>query len=243
MSKESKKIKTILKYLNRVSKSEEMGLMDQDFFLTTEELKGLIDNYYLGFDNQKELNDGLRFKLNSISELKFKEGEFSRVRDLSNNARVKYTTEEHQAYAFTVWHFLINEFETKLKLKKKKNKKAPIKINNVEVHNLFKLIDNEFKIFSSGEDFINAIAEERKQDFHLNIDNRTFRYIISVLEPYFDNWEHKKFIKSNNIYSNGRYSKVNTLITSKNYYRSECQDPEVMKSVDKIVKKFKNSLD
>ena len=239
----TEEIKSIIKYLNRVSKSEEIGLMNQDFFLTPEELKRLVDNYYLGFNNQKELNEELRFRYNSLSELKFEEGNFFRIRDLSNHKKVRYNNEEHQAYAFTVWHFLINEFETKLKLKKKKNKKAPIKINNKEVHKLFELIDNEFEIFSSGEDFINAIAEERKQDFYLNIDNRTFRYIISVLEPYFDNWEHKKFIKSNNIYSNGRYSKVKTLITSKNYYRAECQDPDVMKRIDKIVKNFKNRLD
>ena len=74
MSKELEKIKTIIKYLNRVCKSEEVGLMDQDFFLTTEELKRLIDNYYLGFNNQKELNEELIFRYNSISKLKFEEG-------------------------------------------------------------------------------------------------------------------------------------------------------------------------
>ena len=47
MSEELEKIKTIIKHLNRVSKSEEIGLMDQDFFLTPEELKRLVDNYYL----------------------------------------------------------------------------------------------------------------------------------------------------------------------------------------------------
>ena len=76
MSKELEKIKTIIKYLNRVSKSEEIGLMNQDFFLTTEELKRLIDNYYLGFNNQKELNVELIFRYESISSLKFEEGDF-----------------------------------------------------------------------------------------------------------------------------------------------------------------------
>ena len=236
MSKESKKIKAIIKYLNRVSKSEEMGLMDQDFFLTTEELKGLIDNYYLGFDNQKELNDGLRFKLNSISELKFKEGEFSRVRDLSNNARVKYTTEEHQAYAFTVWHFLINEFETKLNLKVEE--KQSLSIKRKEVHRLFQLIDSELEIFSSGEDFIDATVNNRNQTFRLNIDNRDFHYIITVLKPYFYNFEYQKFVLANQI-----HSKKGTKLTVKNFHNSKAEHPSQKELIDEIVNNFRNSLD
>ena len=192
MREELEKIKNIIKYLNRVSKSEEIGLLNQDFFLTKEELKGLIDNYYLGFNNQKELNEQLKFRFESISKLKFKEGEFSRVRDLSNNARVKYTTEEHQAYAFTVWHFLINEFETKLNLKVEE--KRSLSIKRKEVHRLFQLIDSKLEIFSSGEDFIDATVNNRNQTFRLNIDNRDFHYIITVLKPYFYNFEYQKFV-------------------------------------------------
>ena len=47
MNWESEKIKTIVKYLNRVSKSEEIGLMDQDFFLTKDELNKLIKSIKL----------------------------------------------------------------------------------------------------------------------------------------------------------------------------------------------------
>jgi hypothetical protein len=238
MSKELEKIKTIIKYLNRVCKSEEVGLMDQDFFLTTEELKRLIDNYYLGFNNQKELNEELIFRYNSISKLKFEEGNFSRVRDLSNSSRVKYNKKQHQAYAFIVWHFLINEFETKLKLKKKKNEKTPLSIKDKNVNRLFDLIDSELEIFSSGEDFINASVNNCNQTFQLNIKNRTFHYIITVLKPYFFNFEYKKFVLANRIYGeNGN------VLQAKNFHNSKSEYPSKKELIDEIVNKFRNSLD
>ena len=238
MREELEKIKNIIKYLNRVSKSEEIGLLNQDFFLTKEELKGLIDNYYLGFNNQKELNEELRFRLKSISELKFKEGNFSRVKDLSNNTRVKYTPEEHQAYAFTVWHFLINEFETKLKLKKEKNEETPLSIKDRNVYRLFDLIDSELEIFSSGEDFIDATVNNRNQTFRLNIDNRDFHYIITVLKPYFYNFEYQKFVSANQI-----QSKKGTKLTVKNLHNSKAEHPSQKELIDEIVNNFRNSLD
>ena len=54
-------------------------------------------------------------ELIAIADLKLKEGDFFRIRDLSNHKKVRYNNEEHQAYAFTAWHVLINEFKTKLK--------------------------------------------------------------------------------------------------------------------------------
>lgn len=236
MSEELEKIKTIIKHLNRVSKSEEIGLMDQDFFLTPEELKRLVDNYYLGFNNQKELNEELRFRLKSISDLKFKEGNFFRIRDLSNHKKVRYNNEEHQAYAFNVWHFLINEFETKLKLKKNKTEKTPLSIKDKKVHRLFDLIESELEIFSSGDDFINATINDRNQTFHLNIDNRNFHYIITVLKPYFYNFEYQKFILANQI-----YGKKGNLLRAKNFQNSKVEYPSKKELIDDIVNKFRNS--
>ena len=234
----TEEIKSIIKYLNRVSKSEEIGLMNQDFFLTPEELKRLVDNYYLGFNNQKELNEELRFRYNSISELRFKEGKFSRYKDLSNNTRVRYTPEQHQAYAFTVWHFLINEFETKLKLKKKKNEKTALSIKDIKVYKLFDLIDSELEIFSSGEDFIDASVNNRNQTFRLNIQNTNFRYIINILGPYFYNFEYQKFVSANQI-----HSKKGTKLTVKNLHNSKAEHPSQKELIDETVNNFRNSLD
>tara|TARA_B110000285_G_scaffold130566_2_gene146684 strand:+ start:263 stop:973 length:711 start_codon:yes stop_codon:yes gene_type:complete len=236
MPEELEKIKNIIKYLNRVSKSEEIGLMDQDFFLTTEELKRLIDNYYLGFNNQKELNEELRFRYNSITELKFKEGDFFRIRDLTNNKKVRYNNEEHQAYAFNVWRFLINEFETKLNLKVKE--KQSLSIKNKRVFKLFELIDSEIEIFSSGEDFINATVNNRNQTFHLNIDNRKFYYIITVLKPYFYNFEYQKFVLANQI-----YTKRGGRLRVKNFHNAKVDHPSKRELIDEIVNNFINSLD
>ena len=230
----TEEIKSIIKYLNRVSKSEEIGLMNQDFFLTPEELKRLVDNYYLGFNNQKELNEELRFRYNSISELKFKEGKFIRYKDLSNNSRVKYNKEQHQAYAFTVWHFLINEFEKKLNLKVKE--KQSLSIKDKRIFRLFELIDSDLEIFSSGDDFISATVNNRNQTFHLNIDNRNFHYIITVLNPYFYNFEYQKFVLANQI-----YTKRGGRLRVKNFHNAKVDHPSKKEMIDKIVNKFINS--
>ena len=232
MSKEVEKIKTIVKYLNRVSKSEEIGLMDQDFFLTKDELNKLINNYYLGFDNQRELNEELRFRHKSIVDLEFEEGGFSRIKDLSNNSKVNYSQQEHQAYAFMVRKILINEFEKKLNLKVKD--KPNLGIKNKEVHELFKLIDAELEIFSSGENFIDASVYQRKEDFYLNITNREFHYILTVLKPYFNSFEYSKFVISNNI-----FSKNGTQLTKENLYNSKSNAPNNAALIDEIINNFK----
>ena len=232
MNWESEKIKTIVKYLNRVSKSEEIGLMDQDFFLTKDELNKLINNYYLGFDNQRELNEELRFRHKSIVDLEFKKGRFSRYKDLSNNTRVNYSQQEHQAYAFMVRQILINEFEKKLNLKVKD--KPNLGIKNKEVHELFKLIDAELEIFSSGENFIDASVYQRKEDFYLNITNREFHYILTVLKPYFNSFEYSKFVISNNI-----FSKNGTQLTKENLHNSKSNAPNNAALIDEIINNFK----
>ena len=232
MNWESEKIKTIVKYLNRVSKSEEIGLMDQDFFLTRDELNKLINNYYLGFDNQRELNEELIFRHKSIVDLEFEEGGFSRIKDLSNNSKVNYSQQEHQAYAFMVWKILINEFEKKLNLKVKD--KPHLGIKNKEVHELFKLIDAELGIFSSGENFIEASVYQRKEDFYLNITNREFHYILTLLKPYFNNFEYSKFVISNNI-----FSKNGTQLTKENLHNSKSYTTNNAALIDEIINNFK----
>ena len=232
MSKEVEKIKTIVKYLNRVSKSEEIGLVDQDFFLTKDELKKLIDTYYLGFDNQRELNEELRFRHKSIVDLGFKKGSFSRYKDLTKSKRVNYKKEQHQAYAFMVWQILINEFEKKLNLKVKD--KPNLGIKNKEVHELFKLIDAELEIFSSGENFIDASVYQRKEDFYLNITNREFHYILTALKPYFNSFEYSKFVISNNI-----FSKNGTQLTKENLHNSKSYAPNKAALIDEIINNFK----
>ena len=62
----------------------------------------------------------LRFKYEHLKNLSFEKGNFLRVKDLSNNVRVKYSQKEHQAYAFKVHKFFIDELERKLNIKTKK---------------------------------------------------------------------------------------------------------------------------
>ena len=90
MSEELKNIKDIMKYLNRVNNASEIGLINQDFFLDETQLRILIQNYYVEFNSSKELMTDLRFKYEHLKNLSFEKGNFLRVKDLSNNVRVKY---------------------------------------------------------------------------------------------------------------------------------------------------------
>tara|TARA_B110000483_G_scaffold29935_1_gene36349 strand:+ start:300 stop:1130 length:831 start_codon:yes stop_codon:yes gene_type:complete len=275
MSEELKNIKDIMKYLNRVSNESKIGLINQDFFLDDSQLRILIENYYLEFNRLKELIEDLKLKYGHLKNLSFEKGDFLRVKDLSNNVRVKYSQKEHQAYAFKVHKFFINELEKKLntinklsikdkqvgiekelntinerinklsikdkqvgiekmlniKTKKQTNK---LSIKNKQVYELFKLIDLKLDIFKSGEEFIDSSVKEKNLEFYLNIKNTTFYYILSILKPYFYNFELQKFVTANKV-----HSKRGTILTKKNLHNSKSEHPSDIKLIDEILINFK----
>lgn len=233
MSEELKNIKDIMKYLNRVSNASEIGLINQDFFLDDTQLRILIQNYYVEFNNSKELMADLRFKYEHLKNLSFEKGNFLRVKDLSNNVRVKYSQEEHQANAFKVHKFFIDEFERKLNTKTKKQSNK-LSVKDKQVYGLFKLIDLKLDIFKSGEEFIDSSVKEKNLEFYLNIDNRSFHYILTILKPYFYNFELQKFVTANKVYTSR-----GTILTKKNLHNSKSEYPRDKKLIDEILINFK----
>ena len=238
MSEELKNIKDIMKYLNRVSNASVIGLINQNFFLDDTQLRILIQNYYIEFNNSKELIAGLKFKYEHLKNLSFEKGDFLRVKDvsnkdLSNNVRVKYSQKEHQAYAFKVHKFFIDELERKLNIKTKKQTNK-LSIKNKQVYELFKLIDLKLDIFKSGEEFIDSSVKEKNLEFYLNIKNTTFYYILSILKPYFYNFELQKFVTANKV-----HSKRGTILTKKNLHNSKSEHPSDIESIDEILINFK----
>ena len=233
MSEELKHIKDIMKYLNRVSNASEIGLINQDFFLDDTQLRILIQNYYVEFNNSKELMADLRFKYEHLKNLSFEKGNFLRVKDLSNNVRVMYSQKEHQAYAFKVHKFFIDELERKLNIKTKKQTNK-LSIKNKQVYELFKLIDLKLDIFKSGEEFIDSSVKEKNLEFYLNIDNRSFHYILTILKPYFYHFELQKFVTANKI-----YTLRGTILTKKNLHNSKSDYSRYQELIDEILNNFK----
>lgn len=275
MSEELKNIKDIMKYLNRVSNESKIGLINQDFFLDDSQLRILIENYYLEFNRLKELIEDLKLKYGHLKNLSFEKGDFLRVKDLSNNVRVKYSQKEHQAYAFKVHKFFINELEkklntiNKLSIKDKregiekelntinerinklsiKNKQVGIKkmlntetkkqknklsIKDKQVYDLFKRINLILDIFKNGEEFIDSSVKEKNLEFYLNINNRSFYYILTKLKEYFYNFELQKFVTANKI-----YTLRGTILTKKNLHNSKSEYPRNKELIDKILINFK----
>ena len=233
MSEELKNIKDIMKYLNRVSNESKIGLINQDFFLDDSQLRILIENYYLEFNRLKELIEDLKLKYGHLKNLSFEKGDFLRVKDLSNNVRVKYSQKEHQVYAFKIHKFFIDELERKLNTKTKKQRNK-LSIKNKQVYELFKLIDLKLDIFKSGEEFIDSSVKEKNLEFYLNIKNTTFYYILSILKPYFYNFELQKFVTANKV-----HSKRGTILTKKNLHNSKSEHPSDIELIDEILINFK----
>lgn len=238
MSEELKNIKDIMKYLNRVSNASVIGLINQNFFLDDTQLRILINNYYVEFNNSKELIAGLKFKYEHLKNLSFEKGDFLRVKDLSNkdlsnNTRAKYSQKEHQAYAFKVHKFFIDEFERKLNTKTKKQTNK-LSIKDKRVYELFKIIDLKLEIFKSGEEFIDSSVKEKNLEFYLNITNRSFYYILTNLKPYFYHFELQKFVTANKI-----YTLRGTILTKKNLHNSKSEYPRDKESIDEILINFK----
>lgn len=149
MSEELKNIKDIMKYLIRVSNASNIGLKNQDFFLDDTQLRILIQNYYVEFNNSKELIADLKFKYEHIKNLSFEKGSFLRVKDLSNNVRVKYNQKEHQAYAFKVHKFFVEELKRKLNNETKKQRNKPsVKDKQVGIEKKLKTINEKINKIS-----------------------------------------------------------------------------------------------
>lgn len=236
MSEEARKLKDIIKYLNRVNNSDEIEPMPQNFFLKKEELRDLIKNYYIEFKNDNDLSAEVRYNYKILEKLNFERDVFYRIKDLTNNGRVKYSKKQHQAYAYEVRGFLVDEFKEKLGIKSEKVMRT-LTVKNKEVYDLFKALDSELDIFETGDDFINASVLNKGLDFYLNITNRDFHHLITALKPYFFNFTYGKFIVANNIYTKTSGKKIKI----KNFQNSKSVGSENTDSIDKIINKFKNS--
>lgn len=241
MNENSIKIKSIIKYLYDVYNKENIGLKDQKFYLKKIELKNLLQEYFISFQNNKKLVEDITYNYELIKKLSFKNnsGNHFLVReilaDVNKTINVKYSLKEHQEYAFQTHRHLIEEFKKKLKLSNDSKSKRKITIKDRKVYDLFKSLNIRLDIIEDGfeKDFIDSIIGLNKNDFQLMIDNRNFHYILGKIKPYFYNFSIKCFAENNNIYSlKGVRLKV------KNLQNSKIEHPSKKEIIDETVKNF-----
>mgnify|MGYP006160422667 CR=1 FL=1 len=237
MNKGALKIKNIIDYLIQVSNNETIKDKKQNFFLSIPQLDMILREYFVYFDNKDLSNQALHYNYNLIKDLSFsKEGKsFLIVKDLSLTNTVPYTNEEHISYSNYIHSHLINFFEDKLEIKKV-NDKRRITIKNKIIYNLLQQLNLELDFLRddlTSKDFIKVLIGESKKEIHLNIDNRSFYYLLTKLSDYFFNLSKTAVAEVNKI-----YSLRGTLISVKNLLNAKAFYPKHKDAIDDILKKF-----
>lgn len=237
MNKGSLKIKNIIDYLIQVSNNEIINDKKQNFFLTIPQLDKILRGYFVYFENKDLLNQALHYNYNLIKDLSFsKEGKrFLMVKDLSVTNTVHYTNEEHVSYSNYIHSHLINFFEDKLEIKKVKEKRR-ITIKNKKVYNLVEQLNLKIELLRvdcTSKDFIDVLIGKSEKNIHLNIDNRSFYYLLSKLSDYFFNLSKTAVAEVNKIYSlRGKLISVKNLLNAKSSY------PKHKDAIERVFKKF-----
>lgn len=162
-------------------------------------------------------------------------GDYMYVKDLSNHSKPNYSNEQYNSYALFVHSYVMRKFEDKLGLNVEvKRKKITIKSKNI--FEVLKRVNREIDFLKEDvnvTDFIYVLTGASEKQIHLNIDNRSFHYLLSKIKEYFFNFSHTAVAETNKIYSKGgKVIKAKTLRNSK----SEC--PKHKDNIDRILNNF-----
>lgn len=79
-------------------------------------------------------------------------------------------------------------------------------------------------------DFINVLTEGSDKEIHLNIDNRSFYYLLSKTKEYFFSFSFTAVANTNKIYSQG-----GTLMKAKTLRNSKSEYPKHKDNIDRIL--------
>jgi len=230
-------IKKLITFLTNVYRDRKIERQDPQFFKKTDELNELLEKYYISFKNNNELKEQVAYNYNLIKDMSFPDskGDYMYVKDLSNHSKPNYSNEQYNSYALFVHSYLVRKFEDKLELDKeiKRNK---ITVKNKKIFKILERVNLEIEFLREDvavTDFINVLIEASKEEIHLNIDNRSFYYLLSKIKEYFFNFSYTAVAKTNKIYSKrGTLMKAKTLRNSKSDY-SKHKD-----NIDRILNNF-----
>jgi hypothetical protein len=251
------KIDEIIKYLTRVFNGVELTLeskkkkkkygeytkkdeivRSQDFFILTKELDNVLEEWVVGFENKDVLNKALKFKLGEIMKLSFPKGKesFFIIKDLSNHNNLILSKDTHNNYSHLIHSHLIKVFEEKIGIKKVKDNKK-ITIRNKDVYDLVKTLNLEIDFLkeeSLPKDFVNVLIGMSEKKIYLNIDNRSFHYLLTKLKSFFYTFSISAVARTNKIH--GSYK--GTLISVGNLSNSKVFHPKHKDAIDRVFKKF-----
>jgi len=250
------KIDEIIKYLTRVFNGVELTLeskkkkkkygeytkkdeivRSQDFFILTKELDNVLEEWFVGFENKDVLNKALKFKLGEIMKLSFPKGKesFYIIKDLSNHNNLILSKDTHNNYSHLIHSHLIKVFEEKIGTKKVKEKRR-ITIKNKIIYNLLQQLNLELDFLRddlTSKDFIKVLIGESKKEIHLNIDNRSFYYLLTKLKSFFYTFSISAVARTNKI-----HGFKGTLLKVKNLLNAKCLHPKHKDAIDRVFKKF-----
>ena len=230
-------IKKLITYLTNVYRDRKIERQEPQFFKKTDELNELLEKYYISFKNSKELKEQVAYNYNLIKDMSFPDskGDYMYVKDLSNHSKPNYSNEQFNSYALFVHSYLMRKFEDKLGLNKeiKRNK---ITVKNKKIFKILERVNLEIDFLKedvTATDFIYVLTGASEKEIHLNIDNRSFYYLLYKIKEYFFNFSFTAVANTNKI-----YSKSGTLIKIKNLSNSKTEYPKLKDAIDRIFKKF-----
>ena len=227
-------IKDLIRFLDDVNRGKQIERQDPHFFKLTKDLDDMLHKYYISFKNNNELKEQVAYNYNLIKDMSFPDskGDYMYVKDLSNHSKPNYSNEQYNSYALFVHSYLMRKFEDKLGLNKeiKKNK---ITVKNKKIFKILEKVNLEIEFLKediTATDFIYVLTGASEKEIHLNIDNRSFYYLLYKIKEYFFNFSFTAVANTNKIYSQG-----GTLMKAKTLRNSKSECPKHKDNIDRIL--------
>jgi len=230
-------IKDLIRFLDDVNRGKQIERKESDFFKLTKDLDDVLDKYYISFKNNGELTEQVAYNYNLIKNMSFPDskGDHIYVKDLLNHSKPNYSNEQYNSYALFIHSYLMRNFKEKLGLNVEVKRKK-ITIKNKNIFEVLKRVNLEIDFLKEDvnvTDFIYVLTGASEKQIHLNIDNRSFHYLLSKIKEYFFNFSYTAVAETNKIYSKGgKVIKAKTLRNSKSEY------PKHKDNIDRILNNF-----
>jgi hypothetical protein len=224
------------KKFGEYTKEDEI-VRSQDFFIMPKELDILLEEWFVGFANQDQLNKTLKFKLEELKKLSFTRGKetFFLIKSLSIHSDLILSNKSHNSYSHLIHSHLIKVFEERIGIKRVKEKKR-ITIRDKKVYDLVKILSLKIDLLREDnlpKDFVDVLIGKSDKKIHLNIDNGSFHYILTKLGDFFYNFSITSVANTNKIFSSR-----GTLLNSKNLINSRSHNPKHKDAIDRVFKSF-----
>ena len=119
---------------------------------------------------------------------------------------------------------------------KKEVRSSRITVKNKKIFKILERVNLEIDFLKEGvsvTDFINVLTGASEKEIHLNIDNRSFYYLLNKIKEYFFNFSLTAVANTNKI-----YSKRGTLMKAKTLRNSKSEYPEHKHNIDRILNSF-----